>query len=222
MRMSRLMRGARALTLSIGLFCAGAAPGFAQTADPPQTDSRVRAALLFLAGGASGFVVHELGHVITGLAFDAHPRARRLDYGPIPFFSIQHDTVTRRREFVITSSGFWMQHAGSEWILTAHPDLASEQAPMLKGVLAFNLTASAIYSAAAFGRFGPPERDTRAMAQTLGKDGIPEPVIGLLVLAPAALDGYRYLNPESGWAKWTSRGVKVLAVVLTMAAGKKP
>ena len=157
---------------------------------------------------------------ITGLAFDAHPRARRLDYGPIPFFSIQHDTVTRRQEFVITSSGFWMQHAGSEWILTAHPNLASKKAPVLKGVLAFNLAASTVYSAAAFGRFGPPERDTRAMADTLGKDGIPEPVIGLLVLAPAALDGYRYLDPESQWAKWTSRGVKVLAVVLTMAAGR--
>jgi hypothetical protein len=90
---------------------------------------------------------------------------------------------------------------------------------MLKGVLAFNLAASAVYGAAAFGRFGPPERDTRAMAATLGKDGIPEPVVGLLVLAPAALDGYRYLNPESRWARWMSRGVKVFAVVLTMAAG---
>lgn len=215
------MRSAvRSLAWSVALLAAGVAPGFAQSPDPPADESRVRGALLFVAGGAAGFVAHELGHVITGLAFDAHPRARRLDYGPIPFFSIQHDTVTRRREFVITSSGFWMQHAGSEWILTAHPNLVNEEAPMLKGVLAFNLAASTVYSAAAFGRFGPPERDTRAMADTLGKDGIPEPIVGLLVLAPAALDGYRYLNPESTWAKWASRGTKVVAVVLTLAAGR--
>jgi hypothetical protein len=181
----------------------------------------MRAVLLFLAGGASGLVVHEAGHVMTGLAFDAHPRARRLNYGPIPFFSIQHDTVTRRREFVITSSGFWMQHAGSEWLLTARPDLKSERAPFLKGVLAFNLAASAVYSVAAFGRFGPPERDTRAMAAALGHDGIPEPIVGLMVIAPAALDGYRYLNPGSAWAKWASRGAKIFGVVLTVAAGRE-
>ena len=202
------------------LILAVATPARAQASDPPPQESEVRAVLLFLAGGASGFGLHELGHVTAGLAFDAHPRARRLDYGFVPFFSIQHDTVTRRREFVIASAGFWVQHAGSEWLLTARPNLKSERAPFLKGIFAFNLAASAVYSVSAFGRFGPPERDPRGMATTLGKNGIPEPVIGLIVLAPAALDGYRYLNPDSKWAKWASRGAKITAVALTFAAGR--
>jgi hypothetical protein len=207
--------------LIVCVLAAAAGPVRAQAApDPPPSESRVRAALLFLAGAVTGLGAHESGHIITGLAFDAHPRVQRLDYGPIPFFSIQHDTVSRRKEFVITSSGFWIQHAGSEWLLTKRPNLARERAPFLKGVFAFNLAASVVYSAAAFGRFGPPERDTRAMAASLGDDGVGEPVIGVLVLAPAALDGYRYLRPESRWAKWASRGVKIVGVVLTLAAGR--
>src|SRR5207245_1216481 len=143
-----------------------------------------------------------------------------IDYGPAPLFAIVHDPVTRRREFVISSAGFWMQHTGSEWILNARPRLKDEDAPFLKGVLAFNIGTSLVYSAAAFGRFGPPERDTRGVASSLGKDGIPEPVVGLLVLGPAALDAYRYVRPDAAWAKWTSRGAKIAMVVLTIAAGR--
>jgi hypothetical protein len=209
------------MCLVVCVLAAAAGPARAQAAaDPPPSESRVRASLLFLAGAITGLGAHESGHIITGLAFGAHPRARRLDYGPIPFFSIQHDTVSRRKEFVIASAGFWFQHAGSEWVLTKRPNLARERAPFLKGVLAFNLAASVVYSAAAFGRFGPPESDTRSMAASLGHDGVGEPAIGVLILVPAALDGYRYLKPDSKWAAWTSRGMKVVGVVLTMAAGK--
>jgi hypothetical protein len=203
------------------LLSATAGSASAQTSPAtPSSESRVQSSLWFLAGALSGLGAHELGHVTTGLAFDAHPRVERLDYGPIPFFSIAHDPVSRRKEFVITSSGFWIQHAGSEWLLTARPHLARERAPFFKGVFAFNLAASVVYSAAAFGRFGPAERDTRSMAASLGQDGVGEPVIGVLILAPAALDGYRYLRPESQWAKWASRGMKVVGVVLTVAAGR--
>jgi hypothetical protein len=59
------------------------------------------------------------------------------------------------------------------------------------------------------------------MAASLGKDGIPEPVVGLIVLTPAVLDSYRYLNPRSRWAKWASRGAKVAGVALTIAAGRE-
>src|SRR5439155_8244734 len=115
--------------------------------------------------------------------------------------------------------GFWVQHAGSEWILSARPRLKEESAPFVKGVLAFNLITSAVYSVSAFGRFGPSERDPRSMAASLGRDGIPEPAIGALILAPAALDVYRYEHPHARWAVWASRSGKVAAVVLTAAAG---
>jgi hypothetical protein len=185
-----------------------------------QTPGPVEQTLRFFAGAATGLVAHETGHVMFGVAFDAHPNVIGIDYGPLPFFAIHHDPVSPREEFVISSAGFWIQHAGSEWILTAKPHLKDQRSPFLKGMLAFNLATSAVYSVAAFGGFGPPERDTRSMASSLGKDGVPEPVIGLLVLAPAALDGYRYLHPEQRWAVWASRSVKVALVVLTVAAGR--
>jgi hypothetical protein len=202
------------------LIAAIAMPVGAQGSSPASATSRGKGTLLFLAGAATGLGLHESGHLISGRAFGAHPRVRRLDYGPIPFFVILHDPVSRKREFIISSAGFWMQHAGSEWLLSARPQLRDEEAPFLKGLLAFNIGASLVYSTAAFGRFGPSERDTRSMAASLGNDGVPEPVIGLLVLAPAALDAYRYRNPDAGWAKWTSRGAKIVMVVLTMAAGR--
>jgi hypothetical protein len=212
-----------AISIAPALAFAQIAPApAAQTSEPrpAATRSRVTNTLVFLSGGLAGFGIHESGHILTGLAFDASPRADRIDYGFIPFFAIHHDQVTRRQEFVISSAGFWMQHAGSEWILTARPNLRAEQAPFLKGVLAFNLGASAVYSVAAFGKWGPPERDTRGMAISLGKDGVAEPLGGGLILAPAILDGYRYMHPEKRWPVWASRGAKIAAVALTLAAGR--
>jgi hypothetical protein len=192
----------------------------AQTAAPPAKHSKVGTTISFLAGAATGLAVHESGHVLFGAVFGASPRVRPLHYGLIPFFKIDHNPVSRRKEFVISSAGLWMQHADAEWILTARPDLRREHAPFLKGILAFDLATSTMYSVAAFGRWGPPERDTRGIAVSLGKTGAPEPLVGALVLAPAVLDGYRYLRPDATWAKWASRVVKIAAVALTLAPGR--
>ena len=195
-----------------------ATTAWAQT--PAPTASPLKRAALWVSGAAAGLAVHESGHAMFGAALGGHPRIARIDYGPIPFFAVHHDDVSRRREFVISSAGFWMQHGGSEWILSARPDLKEKSAPFVKGLLAFNLVTSAVYSASAFGRFGPPERDPRSMAASLGRGGVPEPAIGALILAPAALDVYRYEHPNSRWAVWASRSVKVAAVALTAAAGR--
>ena len=88
---------------------------------------------------------------------------------------------------------------------------------MAKGLLAFNVLASVAYASAAFGTFGPYERDTRAMADALGVD---EPWVGAMILAPAALDTWRYLKPESRWAAWTSRALKVGAVLIVVRAAQ--
>ena len=195
-----------------------------QTSDPQATAQKgpsvIKSTLLFLGGAAAGLGIHETGHVIFSATFDANPRVAPLHYGFIPFFKIEHDPVTRRQEFVISSAGFWMQYVDSEWILTARPNLRHEHQPFLKGILAFDLATSTVYSIAAFGQFGPLERDTRGMAVSLGKDGWPEPVVGVIVLAPAVLDGYRYLHPEAQWAKWASRSAKIASVVLVAFAGR--
>ena len=180
----------------------------------------MKSTFLFLGGAASGLVIHEMGHVIFSATFDANPRVGPLHYGFVPFFKVDHNLVTRRQEFVISSAGLWMQYWNSEWILTAKPNLRDEHEPFLKGILALDLATSTLYSIAAFGQFGPVERDTHGMAVSLGKDGWPEPVVGAIVLAPAVLDGYRYLHPDARWATWTSRSAKIASVVLVAFAGR--
>lgn len=175
-----------------------AAPGDARAQDAGQV-------LRFLAGGAAGLVVHEAGHVTAGLVLDAGPGLKRIDYGFIPFFAISHDPVSRRREYLISSSGFHAQHLANEWLIRRD---ATSKSAFRKGWLTFNLAASSVYTAAALGRFGPPERDTRGMAVSVGPGGIPEPVIGILIVAPAALDGIRYFRNDPAWARWSSRAVK--------------
>jgi len=191
----------------------------AQTVARPGRAAALKKTSLFLSGAAAGLGVHESGHVLFGAILGGHPSVARIDYGPVPFFAIHHDDVTRRREFVISSAGFWMQHAGSEWLLSKRPHLKDERAPFAKGVLTFNIATSVVYSVSAFGRFGPPERDPRSMAASLGRRGVPEPVVGAMILAPALLDWYRFEHADASAARWASRGAKLAAVLLTFAAG---
>jgi hypothetical protein len=179
----------------------------------PATDEHPAAdTVKFLAGGALGLVIHESGHLIFDAIFDASPSIKGVSFGPFPFFAITHRSdVSPRREFAISSAGFWMQDLSSEWLLTKHPDLRSTHAPVAKGVLAFNVLNSIGYACVAFARAGPFERDTRGMAESIGAD---ERAIGVVVLAPAVFDAIRYFNPEARWAKWASRAAKVGSVLL--------
>ena len=106
-----------------------------------------------------------------------------------------------------------MQDLSSEWLLTRRPGLRNADAPVAKGVLAFNVLNSTGYALVAFARAGPFERDTRGMGESIGVD---ERAIGAMVLAPAVLDAIRYFKPEARWAKWASRVVKAGSVVLVV------
>jgi hypothetical protein len=169
----------------------------------------------FLVGGALGLGMHESGHLVTSALFGGGPGVKKVAFGPLPFFAITHGEVSRAREYSISASGFWVQHATSEWLLTRRPNLRHERAPIAKGVLAFNVLTSVAYASAAFGSFGPHERDTRGMAGALG---VTEPIAGGVILAPAVLDSWRYFAPGSRWAAWASRSAKVAAVVIVFAA----
>ncbi len=186
---------------------------------PASRESRAAKTATFLAGGAAGLIVHEAGHIAMGLALDANPGFKRLDYGVIPFFAVTHDSVTRRRELLISASGFLAQHAANEWLLMRDASgrgLRQQRAPFKKGWLIFNLATSAVYTAAALGRFGPAERDTRGIAISAGDDGVPEPVVGVLILAPAVLDGVRYWKDDPAWARWGSRALKAGMLLLAL------
>jgi hypothetical protein len=187
-------------------------------ATPPDTpaattEQRATSALKFLGGGALALAAHETGHLLFDGLFSANPGVKKVDFHGIPFFAITHDPVSRRRELIIDSAGFWVQEATNELILTRRPNLRRERAPMLKGIVAFNVLASVSYAGAAFARTGPIERDTRGMADSLRWK---EPYVGLLILMPAILDAVRYFDPDARWAAWGSRAAKVAGVVIVM------
>ena len=179
---------------------------------PEPAESTIATVAKFVAGGALGLAAHEGGHLLFNVAFDSDPSLKRVDFHGIPFFAISHRAdLPRRQEFVISSAGFWIQHAGSEWILSRRPRLRGERAPLAKGILAFNVLTSVAYAGAAFARTGPNERDTLGMAVTSRLD---ERWIGALVLAPAVFDAWRYYRPDVTWIKWAARAIKAGMVIL--------
>jgi hypothetical protein len=185
-----------------------AAPAQAQTKDVAK----------FFAGAALGLGLHEGGHLLLDEAFGAEPGVRKVSAGFIPFFAITHEPVSPLKEFTISSAGFWVQHAGSEYVLSRRPNLRQEHAPFAKGLLAFNVLTSVMYAGTAFVRRGPAERDTLGMAVSAD---IAEPWIGATILAPAVLDGARYYRPQSRALRWASRGAKVAGALVILKASSR-
>jgi hypothetical protein len=187
----------------------------AQTAGAAQPSERFAVdTVKFLAGGVLGLAMHEGGHLVFDVAFAADPHVDAVHFGPFPFLAIAHrGDLSPRREFTVSSAGFWVQEVTNEWVLTRRPFLREEHAWVTKGLVAFNVLNSVGYALVAFARAGPFERDTRGMADSAGVD---ERAIGALVLTPAVLDAYRYYKPHSQWAKWASRAVKAGSVFLVI------
>jgi hypothetical protein len=199
------------------LLLAVSSAAVAQESEAPAARPRTSAGTIasFLGGAALGLAIHESGHIGMALIFDANPSVKGVSFGPIPFFAITHDPVSPAREYAISAAGFWMQAASSEWILSRRPRLREQKAPLVKGVLAFHVLASTAYAFAAFAGVGPDERDTLGMAGALRcKEGW----VGAMVIAPAALDVWRYRNPDSVWARWASRAAKIGLVVAVVRA----
>jgi hypothetical protein len=185
-----------------------ASPVFAQQ---PSGGARFGRLLL---GGAAGLALHESGHLIADWAFDEKVVVKKVGWEGLPFFALSHaNDLSPRREFIVSSAGFWSQWLTSEQILSHHPDLRHEDSPFRKGVLTFHVVTLMIYSGAAFWKTGPVERDTRGMADSIH---VNERWLGAMLLVPAMLDTYRYLRPDARWARWTSRGVKMGSVALVL------
>jgi hypothetical protein len=200
--------GLRELGLALFVFLL-AIPASAQ--EQPSAGARFGRLLL---GGAAGLGLHESGHLIADWAFEEKVVLKKVSYKGVPFFAITHaNDLSPRREFTVSSAGFWSQFLYSEQILTHHPDLRHERSPFRKGILTFHVVTTLMYSGAAFGKTGPVERDTRGMAESLH---INERWLGALLLAPAVLDTYRYFHPGARWAAWTSRGAKLGSVALVI------
>ena len=171
----------------------------------------------FFKGAFVALAAHEGGHYIGNLEVGSEPYLKSVNYGPIPFFTIEPQRFLTPHEHYITSSaGFDAQHIINEWLLTTHPNLRNEDKPYLKGMATFNFWLTVGYAATAFAGTGPNERDTKGMADSLGWN---ERWVGALILAPTALDAYRYNHPDSKWAKTASRLTKLLIIALAVKAG---
>jgi len=203
--------------------CAVTAIAQDSAAPPPQQDERpVADTVKFLGGGVLALALHEGGHLVFDGIFAAQPRLEGIRFGPFPFFAVTHRSgLPPREEFTISSAGFWVQEATDEWLLTrtwcrdGGPGCSfrDDRAWLPKGMFAFNVLNSVGYAMVAFAKAGPFERDTRGMADAIRVD---ERTIGLVILAPAVLDAYRYFRPDSRVAVWLSRGVKIGSVLLVL------
>jgi hypothetical protein len=192
----------------------GLAPAWAQSPATPRPADEAHSAWRAAGGALLAFGAHELGHLAFNVVFDADPGVKALTVGGLPFFAITHaKPLSRRREYAVAASGLWVQHLLDEAILSHAPGVRRVHAPLRKGILAFDAAASLVYTGAALARTGPPERDTRTMAATLGVD---ERWVGVLVALPLVFDAVRYVDPGARWAVWSSRGAKAGLVLLLL------
>jgi len=191
-------------------------------ATPQQNEHPAADTVKFVGGAVLALALHEGGHLIFDGIFDAQPRLEAIRFGPVPFFAVTHRSgMPPRQEFTISSAGFWVQESTDEWLLTrrwcrdtaAGCSLRGDRSWLPKGMFAFNVLNSVGYAMVAFAKAGPTERDTRGMVDSIGVD---ERSIGVVILAPALLDAYRYFRPDSRVAVWLSRGVKIGSVLLVM------
>jgi hypothetical protein len=199
----------RALAVCLLLQLASVPAPADESLEKPEADFRhVADYAWFALGAASGFVGHELGHVVTDLFFGKSISLVRVDLGPFPFFAIQPCcNLTNREQYVIGSAGFLVGDVSSELILQIAPRLRSRRHAFLKGVLMFDILLAAGYAVTGFAGIGPPQSDVNTMARGLQ---VPPWQVGLMLMVPAAVDLYRYFVPRSVWAPWTSVGGKML------------
>lgn len=194
-------------------------PLLAPAAPPP---SRLATAGLFLTGGLGAFLAHESGHLLANAVLHNKPRIVPVwGFGFVPFFAISPELSCRRRscrradgsrfqagmrgKFFIVTAGFDVQHITSEIILTHAPQLRQQRAPVRKGWLAFNVGLSVAYALASVLHIEDSHGDAGGAAYA---SGLPRGVIAAWLVAPAALDAWRYLHADAAWTPWVSRGVK--------------
>jgi hypothetical protein len=177
--------------------------------DGPERDFRKASDWGWLIlGAASGFVGHELGHVVADLMTGHHPTFHTTKTGPFYFFAIQPccGHLSNGELYFIASAGLTVNNLSSELILDIGPKLRSHHNPYLKGVLLVDIGLELGYAISGFleSKYPnaiPAQSDVGSMARALGARPWQ---VGLTVMAPAVVDIYRYFVPSSAWAPWVS------------------
>jgi hypothetical protein len=190
-----------ACSLLCGLF---AAP--ASAADPDYT--AVQDWLLLVGGAATGFVMHEAGHLTFDGIAGNDPYLSGVKLGPIPFFAIRPRHISMPRELYGTAMmGFFVEAIYTETIFARQPDLLHHHRPFLEGMLAFHFLLDLGYAITGFAKIGPPESDLNALAR-----GGHVSRLGLasLLALPLVFDFMRYVFPETrSWSMWFGLSARV-------------
>jgi hypothetical protein len=64
-----------------------------------------------LLGGAAGLALHEAGHLVADWAFEEKVVVEKVGWKGVPFFALSHaPDLSPRREFTVSSAGFWSQY----------------------------------------------------------------------------------------------------------------
>jgi hypothetical protein len=186
---------------------------------------------IYLGGGLVGFLAHESGHVVMNLAYGNVPQFQHITtFGFIPFVAINprlscHGDVCTKHDgtplsggesgkYNIVTAGYDVQHITTEVLLTLEPDLRWRRAPFRKGVFAFDILLSVGY---ALSNITGTESSFGDSANAVAASGLPRAVFDAVLVAPAALDAYRFFHPEAKWAPWVSRGAKLGMVGISFA-----
>lgn len=173
----------------------------------PERDFRQVSDFGWLAlGAASGFVGHELGHIVTDFMTLHHPTFHATKTGPFYFFAIQPccGDLSHAEEYAIASAGLVVNDLSSELILQISPRIRSRHAPYMKGVLLADIGLELGYAISGFIQSAhpkgfPAQSDVGSMSRALG---VAPWRVSLSVMAPALIDLYRYFVPRSSFMPW--------------------
>ncbi|MEO6953361.1 MAG: hypothetical protein ABI321_16290 [Polyangia bacterium] len=187
----------------------------------PERDFHKFSDFAWLALGAtSGFVGHELGHIVTDLMTLHHPTFHTTKTGPFYFFAIQPccGPLSHAEEYAIASAGLVVNDLSSELILSISPRIRSRHAPFMKGVLLVDIGLELGYAISGFVQSAhpkgfPDQSDVASMSRALG---VSPWRVSLSVMAPALIDLYRYFVPRSSFVPWVGIQSKVFMAGLVL------
>jgi hypothetical protein len=117
----------------------------------------------------------------------------------------------QRRHALIAYSGILFQNLANEYLLTKDPYLIDRDDPFKKGMFWGNIIVPGFYT---FQGYDDPNSDLKLLQQDLGWDRW---AINTMVLAPLAIDLYRYYHPEKKKLRRYARIAKILPVLIILS-----
>jgi len=168
-----------------------------------------------LVAGLSILFAHHIGEdshlpLLPDILYDFHPVQTSngmafVDNNGAP---VSHG---RRDHSFIVYSGIMYQNATNEYLLTKHPDLINKDEPFLKGLFFMNVFLPSFYTVWGYQN---ENSDLKLLRESLDYE---KWKVNAMVLAPSALDVYRYYHPEKKKLRAYSRIAKLIPVIICLS-----